>query len=174
MIREDSLSPRSSRARNVFEPLEREAVAEIWNSRFAIPESVFSGYNFFRKARSIWAISDSQLPGLSYEAIGMRIMNCKDRPWKPTTCALQVFGLHAQKNTMHLQAGSARLFLEGRTQEVDAATAEQCESGYVVVFYRGMCLVAVCTLTESWSARFPKSGGWPKGMVKISHDLGCC
>ena len=131
------MSPRSSRARNVFEPLEREAVAEIWNSRFAIPESVFSGYNFFRKARSIWAISDSQLPGLSYEAIGMRIMNCKDRPWKPTTCALQIFGSYAKKNAMHLRADSARLFLEGKTQELDPAAAEGCESGYVVVFYRG-------------------------------------
>ena len=131
------MSPRSSRARNVFEPLEREAVAEIWISRFAMPESVFSGYIFFRKAKSIWAISDSELPPLSYEAIGMRIMNCKDRPWKPTTCALQVFGPYAEKNTMHLQPASARLFMEGKTQEVDAVTAEQCESGYVVVFYRG-------------------------------------
>ena len=131
------MSPRSSRARNVFEPLEREAVAELWHGRFLISESVFSGYRFFRKARSIWAISDSELPPLSYEAIGMRIMNCKDRPWKPTTCALQIFGPYAKKNTIHLQADPARLFLEGGTQEVDPATAEGCESGYVVVFYRG-------------------------------------
>ncbi|HOU70877.1 MAG TPA: hypothetical protein PLK88_05715 [Methanothrix sp.] len=131
------MSPRSSRARNVFEPLEMAAVAELWKERFAIPESAFSGYRFFRKARSIWAVSDSQLPGLSYEAIGMRIMNCKDRPWKPTTCALQIFGSYAKKNAMHLRADSARLFLEGKTQELDPAAAEGCESGYVVVFYRG-------------------------------------
>jgi len=149
-------------------------VAEIWSSRFAIPESVFSGYIFFRKARSIWAISQAELPGLSYESIGMRIMNCKDRPWKPTTCSLQIFGPYAKKNTMHLQAASARLFMEGKTQEVDAATAEDCESGYVVVFIEGMFLVAVCTLTVSWSARYPRSGGCPAGKVKISHDLRCC
>jgi len=117
--------------------VEREAVAEIWNSRFAIPEFAFSGYCFFRKARSIWAISDSELPHLSYEAIGMRIMNCKDRPWKPTTCALQIFGRHATKNVMHLQSEPARFFLEGKSQEVDPAIAGDCESGYVVVFYRG-------------------------------------
>jgi NOL1/NOP2/fmu family ribosome biogenesis protein len=137
MIREDSLLPRSSRARNVFEPLERAAVAELWHSRFAIPESAFSGYSFFRKARSIWAISEAEMPRLSYEAIGMRIMNCKDLPWKPTTCALQIFGPYAEKNTIHLQAESARIFLEGKSQDVDAETAGECESGYVVVFYRG-------------------------------------
>jgi NOL1/NOP2/fmu family ribosome biogenesis protein len=112
-------------------------VADLWQSRFAVPDSAFSGYQFFRKARSIWAISDCELPRLSYEAIGMRIMSCKDRPWKPTTCALQIFGRHAAKNMIHLQADSARIFLEGGSQDVDEGIAGECESGYVVVFYRG-------------------------------------
>lgn len=134
------MSQRSSRVRNVFLPLEPAAVAELWGLRFGIPEEAFSGYRFFKKANSIWAISDIELPRLSYEAIGMRIMNCKDRPWKPTTAALQVFGKYAARNLVHLDADSARIFLEGKSQEVGEAAAMECEPGYVVVFYRGEVL----------------------------------
>jgi NOL1/NOP2/fmu family ribosome biogenesis protein len=81
-----------------------------------------------------------ELPRLSYEAVGMRIMNCKDRPWKPTTSALQIFGKYATKNLMHLQADSARVFLEGKSQEIGEDMAMNCEPGYVVVFYRGEVL----------------------------------
>jgi NOL1/NOP2/fmu family ribosome biogenesis protein len=73
------------------------------------------------------------LPALSYEAIGMRIMNCKDRPWKPTTSALQVFGRFASRNIMDLLSDEARIFLEGGSQPIESG----CEAGYVVVFYRG-------------------------------------
>ncbi len=134
------MSQRSSRVRNVFLPLEPAAVAELWDSRFGIPVEAFSGYRFFKKANSIWAISDVELPRLSYEAIGMRIMNCKDRPWKPTTAALQVFGKYAARNLVHLDVDSTRIFLEGKSQEVGEAAAMQCEPGYVVVFYRGEVL----------------------------------
>jgi len=120
--------------------LETDAVAAVWHSRFAISSEVFSGYSFFRKANSIWAMTRAELPRLSYEAIGMRIMNCKDRPWKPTTSALQVFGKHATKNLIHLQADSARIFLEGKSQEIGEDSTMNCEPGYVVVFYRGEVL----------------------------------
>src|SRR5512137_365149 len=112
MIRGDSLSQRSSRIRNVFEPVSASSVADLWYSRFAIPQQIFSGYQFFRKAKSIWAISDAILPRLSYEAVGMRIMNCKDRPWKPTTSALQIFGRYATKNIIHINREEAMIFLE--------------------------------------------------------------
>ncbi|HUS75100.1 MAG TPA: hypothetical protein VMY43_03740 [Methanothrix sp.] len=126
------MSPKSSRIRNVFEPLDTSWVADLWYSRFGICKEAFSGYKFFRKAKSIWAISDASLPRLSYEAIGMRIMSCKGRPWKPTTCALQIFGKYATKNLMHLETASAMIFLEGASQAVES----DCEPGYVVVFYR--------------------------------------
>jgi NOL1/NOP2/fmu family ribosome biogenesis protein len=161
------LSPSSSRIRNVFEPLPASEIAQLWLSCFGIPEDVFSGYKFFRKAKSIWAISDTALPRLSFESLGMRIMNIKDHPWKPTTCALQVFGKHATRNLVHLDERQARLFLEGGTQEIepgpksDSASesldlksdlasdliidsvsnlASRPGSGYVVVFYRGEVL----------------------------------
>ena len=137
------MSPSSSRIRNVFEPLPASEVAVLWQSRFGIPEEVFSGYQFFRKAKSIWAISDTALPRLSFESLGMRIMNLKDQPWKPTTCALQVFGKHATRNLVHLDENQALHFLEGGTQEIEPdlkSDSSYVEMGYVVVFYRGEVL----------------------------------
>ncbi len=130
------MSPSSSRIRNVFEPMERTEVAVLWRSRFGIPECVFNGYQFFRKAQSIWGIIDSDLPKLSYEALGMRIMSLKDRPWKPTTSALQIFGKYASKNLAHLDKEQAWIFLAGGSQPFES----DLEPGYVVVFYRGEVL----------------------------------
>lgn len=124
------MSPSSSKKRNIFEPLDRSFVAELWGERFGIPPSVFSPYVFFKKANSVWAANEAIFPRLSYEAIGMRIMDLKDRPWKPTTSALQVFGQHATKNLIHLDENKARSFMEGRTLEVES----EAQSGYVVVF----------------------------------------
>jgi NOL1/NOP2/fmu family ribosome biogenesis protein len=127
------MSPRSSRIRNIFEPLDQSLIMKLWQDRFGIPGQTFAGCRFFRKAQSIWAISDVDLPRLSYETIGMRIMSCKDRPWKPTTSALQIFGSYAAKNLIHLNQEEAMIFLEGGSQ----GFASDCEPGYVVVFYRG-------------------------------------
>lgn len=150
------MSQRSSRIRNVFEPIPPSSVADLWHSRFAVPESAFSGYLFFRKAKSIWAISDAALPRLSYESLGMRIMNCKDRPWKPTTAALQIFGRGASKNTINLDSNFARTFLEGKTQDVDEAAVFSCEPGYVVVFYRGDVLGCGLYSHEKLVSQIPK------------------
>jgi NOL1/NOP2/fmu family ribosome biogenesis protein len=127
------MSPRSSKIKNVFEPLHVSKVAKLWSIRFDMPEEAFKGYKFFRKAQSVWAVTDVDLPRLSYEALGMRIMSCKDRPWKPTTSALQIFGGYAAKNLIHLGSKEAMIFLEGGSQ----ACESNCEQGYVVVFYRG-------------------------------------
>ncbi len=116
--------------------MDRSEVAALWRSRFGIPECAFDGYQFFRKAQSVWCISDSDLPKLSYEALGIRIMSLKDRPWKPTTSALQIFGRYASKNLTHLDEKQAWVFLAGGSQPLEA----DLEAGYVVVFYRGEVL----------------------------------
>ncbi len=115
-------------------------------------ESAFEGYRFYRKAQSIWAISDEDLPNLSYEALGLRIISLKDRPWKPTTCALQVFGRYATKNTINLDDSQAKAFLAGERQPLEA----QCEPGYVVVFYRGEVLGCGLYSRSTLASQLPK------------------
>lgn len=130
---------RSDRGRSTFEPLERSCVVDMWRSRFGGPEEIFEGYRFYRKANSIWVISDADLPDFSYEALGLRMISLKDRPWKPTTCALQIFGRYATRNAVHLNDDEAIAFLTGDSQSLETAI-ESCEPGYVVVFYRGEVL----------------------------------
>jgi len=100
------------------------------------PPICLRGLCLLPKANSVWAANEAILPRLSYEAIGMRIMNLKDRPWKPTTSALQVFGRHATRNLIHLDSANSRSFMEGKTLAIESDS----ESGYVVVFYRGEVL----------------------------------
>lgn len=106
----------------------------MWQSRFGIPEEVFSGYSFYRKAQSIWVCSNAHLPGLKYETIGMRMISLKDRPWKPTTSALRIFGKHATKNVICLTLEQAKIFMAGASQNIQPDS--EMDSGYVVVIYR--------------------------------------
>lgn len=138
-------SSRGRASKNAFEPLERMDVEEMWRSRFGIEEDAFKGYKFYRKAQSIWVISEADLPKISYEALGLRMISLKDQPWKPTTCALQMFGKSATKNVIHLSEEQARRFLAGETSdlvgecehECKSECKPECEPGYVIVFYRG-------------------------------------
>jgi NOL1/NOP2/fmu family ribosome biogenesis protein len=127
------LSPSWPKNRKAFELEDRSKIAGLWQERFEIPVQVFDGFCFYRRAQNVWAFSDTALPKLSYEAIGLRMMNFKEEPWKPTSCALQVFGRHATKNTVHLTREQSRIFFAGKSQVLEA----NVEPGYVVVFYNG-------------------------------------
>ncbi|MGA9098330.1 MAG: hypothetical protein WB392_05295 [Methanotrichaceae archaeon] len=113
-------------------------VADMWQSRFGISEDVFAGYSFYRKAQSVWICRNAVLPGLCYETIGLRMISLKDRPWKPTTRALQIFGKYATKNFMRLTLGQARIFMAGDSQIIQSNS--ELDSGYVAVMYEGFVL----------------------------------
>ena len=127
------MSPSLSRNRTAFELEDRSRVVGLWQERFGIPAQVFDGFSFYRRAQNVWAFSDTTLPKLSYEAIGLRMMNFKEEPWKPTSCALQFFGRHATKNAVHLNREQSGIFFAGKSQVLEA----NVEPGYVVVFYNG-------------------------------------
>ncbi len=143
------MSPNSSRinclygaSNGAFEPLDQGEVIDMWRSRFGTPDDAFEGYSFYQKAQSIWVCSNVALPRLSYETIGLRMISLKDRPWKPTTCALQIFGRHSTKNALHLNLRQAKAFMAGEIQVVISNFKPNTEltPGYVVVFYNGEVL----------------------------------
>lgn len=135
--KESEDAPRSpKKGERGFRPLERAWVSSLWAERFGIPEAVFQGYRFFSKAQSVWVCSDFALPNLRYESVGMRMMSLKDRPWKPTTSALQIFGRYAKKNVVLLSEEESLAFMAGSSLDREA----DCQPGYVVVFYRGEVL----------------------------------
>lgn len=128
--------PRWSRNKSTFQLQERSLIARMWQDRFGIPHNIFDDYSFYRRAQNIWAFCNAPLPRFSYEAVGLRMMNLKEKPWKPTTCALQVFGKYATKNFICLNEEEARCFLAGERLLQEA----NVEPGYVVVFYKGEVL----------------------------------
>lgn len=136
MIQEGFLLPSWSKGRNTYELEDRSKIARLWQDRFGIPVQIFDSFSFYRRAQNVWAFSDTVLPDLKYDAIGIRMMNFKEEPWKPTSCALQVFGRHATKNAVRLTMEQARIFLAGKIQALEA----EAEPGYVVVFYNGDAL----------------------------------
>jgi NOL1/NOP2/fmu family ribosome biogenesis protein len=127
-------------------------VAGLWSSRFGVPLEVFDGYSFYRRAQGIWAFSGAHLPGLSYEAVGLRMISLKEKPWRPTTSALQVFGMHATKNVVRLQPDQARLFLAGESQALDA----DVEPGFVVVLSSGDILGCGLYSRGTLASQLPK------------------
>ena len=127
------MSPSLSRNRTAFELEDRSKIAGLWQERFGIPIQVFDSFSFYRRAQNVWAFSDTELPRLRYEAIGLRMMNFKEEPWKPTSCALQLFGRHAIKNAVHLTREQSGIFFAGKSQVLEA----EVEPGYVVVFNNG-------------------------------------
>ena len=140
MIQVDSLSPGSSGGKGHFWPEGRSVVSDLWAARFGTPGDAFDNYSFYHRAKSIWAFSNSVLPNFRYEAVGMRMMSMKEEPWKPTTCALQVFGRHATRNLIHLTEGQAESFMAGKSQGIGLYAETEITPGYVVCFYDGEVL----------------------------------
>jgi len=137
MTQVGSLSPSSSNRKNSgFCPLDSSLVTDYWMSRFGVPSEAFRGMRFYRKAKSIWMMSDADLPGLNYETLGLRVLSLKEDPWKPTTCALQILGRYATKNFIDLGPEEATIFMAGESQEI----GPQAEPGYVVGSHHGQVL----------------------------------
>ncbi len=132
------MSQSSSGIKGDFEPVSSVEIALMWRKRFGISEDTFSGCSFYKKAQSIWVCSSAPLPGLSFETIGMRMISLKDRPWKPTTAALRVFGKHATKNSVRLTLEQAKIFMAGESQMIEADS--EIDPGYVVATYKDVVL----------------------------------
>jgi NOL1/NOP2/fmu family ribosome biogenesis protein len=151
--------PSWSRNRSAFEPQERSRIAKMWLDRFGTMQSVFDSYSFYRRAQNIWVFSNAALPKFSYEAVGLRMMNIKEEPWKPTTYALQIFGKYATKNFICLNEMKARCFLAGESQLLEA----NVEPGYIVVFYKGEVLGCALYSRGKLHSQLPKE-------LRIGHD----
>jgi NOL1/NOP2/fmu family ribosome biogenesis protein len=117
--------------------MDPKEVTSLWEERFSTPKGVFENCSFFRRSRMIWAYTGKEIPPGFIETMGVRIMSLRDRPWKPTTYALQIWGRHASKNAIHLNTEDAWRFVSGETIELLDRYEElrSLTSGYVVVLH---------------------------------------
>jgi NOL1/NOP2/fmu family ribosome biogenesis protein len=119
---------------------ERGVILGYFEQRFGIPLRVFHGYHLLerRKAyvllRHVSALED--LASLQVQGVGLPVLRKMPRHLKPTSVALQCFGMHASRHRVELSADDARVLLYGQ----DLAVNLDLTPGYVVLVYDGHVL----------------------------------
>ena len=106
---------------------------EFFADRFGMNLSVFAGYELRQKASSVWIVrSDPRLPALArlkVRSVGLMLLRQVGRYRKPTSAALQVWGIYAGKNVIRLNSETLKELVEqGEIRGDFAATP-----GYVLL-----------------------------------------
>lgn len=98
----------------------REAVVDWWVDRFGVPADAFDGYTFWEKGKGkVWALPYDLEGPVPVEALGLKLLRTRQEHWKPTTDAVQRFGVAAEQNVLVLDDDRAKRFVAGEDQEVD-------------------------------------------------------
>ncbi|WP_336326575.1 DUF7122 family protein [Halovenus sp. HT40] len=122
--------PATDAERTVEQRATREEVVGWFDERFGIGPSVFEEYSFWeRGAGKIWAFYGDLESPVDIEGLGMTVLRTRQEHWKPTLEAVQRFGHHATKNTIHLSREQATQFMAGDDQQVDW----EGDWGYLIV-----------------------------------------
>jgi NOL1/NOP2/fmu family ribosome biogenesis protein len=89
---------------------------EVFQERFGIPQEVFSNHNLFRRGHTFWLLNkDNRLPALAslrVESVGLPLLRWVKIHLKPTSAALQLYGVHADKNVVSLQTSQLKELIE--------------------------------------------------------------
>jgi NOL1/NOP2/fmu family ribosome biogenesis protein len=105
--------------------------------RFGIPASLFRDFVFLRRKNTWRILRKSEHFGkagpLKVEAAGIRGFHRIGRFIKPSTRLIQVFGAHAVRSRLELDAEQIRLLGNGGEIEADPGIG----NGYVVLCHRG-------------------------------------
>lgn len=108
----------------------RAEVLEYFAERFGIEPRAFDPYSLWEKGKGkIWAFRGTHSSPLAVEAMGIHLLRTRQRFWKPTTDAMQLFGRQATRNVLACSREQARAFWRGETQPIEWAG----EQGYVIV-----------------------------------------
>ncbi len=85
---------------------EREQVLSFWEGRFGIPKKTFDPYLLLSTAKNYWLFISppdiKALQSLRVQTIGLLFTRKVSRYLKPTTTAIQRFGVLATKNVIKL------------------------------------------------------------------------
>jgi NOL1/NOP2/fmu family ribosome biogenesis protein len=122
--------PETAADRTVEQRATRGEVLDWWKDQFGIDPLVFAEYSFWeRGAGKIWAFHGDLDSPVDIEGLGMIVLRTRQEHWKPTLEAVQRFGHHATKNTVHLSREQASRFMAGEDQDL----AWDGDWGYLIV-----------------------------------------
>lgn len=98
----------------------RQGVLDFWAENYGIPPETFDDFTFWEKgAGKVWILHGEVPSPLAIEALGMLFLRTRQEHWKPTTDAVQRFGLHATKNVIELDREQAATFVRGDDQDIE-------------------------------------------------------
>jgi len=116
----------------------RSFILKYLRDRFGISKRIFSDYSFIVRGEKIWIafknVLEKDLEGLNIEAIGLLFGRYfeKQKRFKPTTNALQIFGRYATKNIVELDEKEKEMYIRG----YDLEKKLNLEEGYVIVKFK--------------------------------------
>jgi len=116
----------------------RAFILKYLRDRFGIQKKIFSDYSFIVRGEKIWIafkdVLEKDLEGLNIEAIGLLFGRYfeKQKRFKPTTNALQIFGRYATKNIVELDEKEKDMYIKG----YDLEKKLNLEEGYVIVKFK--------------------------------------
>jgi NOL1/NOP2/fmu family ribosome biogenesis protein len=116
----------------------RALILKYLRDRFEIPKKIFSDYSFIIKGEKIWIVArdvlEKDLEGLKIESIGLLFGRYFERQkrFKPTTNALQIFGKYATKNVVELNEKEKNQYIRGYDLEKEL----NLEEGYVIIKFK--------------------------------------
>ncbi|MBP1725036.1 MAG: hypothetical protein H6Q51_334 [Deltaproteobacteria bacterium] len=117
----------------LLETPERDRVLGFFADRFGMNLSVFAGYELRKRGTSVWIVrSDPRLPalaGLKVRSVGLMLLRQVGRYLKPTSAALQVWGVYAKENVIRLSSEKLEELVEQGEIRGDFAGTP----GYVIV-----------------------------------------
>ncbi|ERG94824.1 hypothetical protein [Haloquadratum walsbyi] len=109
----------------------REEVIRWWNNRFEVPPTTWDNHTFWEKGKGkIWAVAAEYVSPIAIEGLGLRILRTRQEHWKPSTNAVQRFGVHATKNVVSLNHDEAIQFADGTDQPLPRWDGDW---GYLIV-----------------------------------------
>ena len=135
---------------------ERRHLLSFLQNRFGIPESVFANHHLLRRGRIVWLLSKDDrlinLASLPVESVGLPLLRQVNTQLKPTTAALQLFGLHANKNIVSLALDQLRELVEKKEIKGEFDTSP----GYVIVVAETVIIGCALSVPGRLISQFPR------------------
>jgi len=112
--------PETADEREVDARPTREEVLTWWEDRYGVPPATFEEHTFWeRGAGKVWAFRGDAPSPIEVQGLGMHVLRTDGEHWKPTTNAVQRFGVYATRNVLVLDADAAATFVRGEDQPVE-------------------------------------------------------
>ena len=128
----------------------------FFRDRFGILQSVFASYHLFRRGPTVWLLSKDErivnLASLQVKSVGLPLLRWAKTHLKPTTAALQLFGVYADKNIVSLARGQLQDLVEKKEIKGEFGISP----GYVIIVTETIIIGCGLHLPGRLISQFPR------------------